>query len=127
MKNSDKPDEQDEQDEPDEPDEPDSRDRLWIPEVLRTGFGGSAVKVWTFLYLNQPRWFTAQEIAQNLGMPLRTAQGALRALSHLPRILCQEEQREGKGRGRRLKIYSFQTILPYGPHHKRWTGQSEVQ
>jgi predicted transcriptional regulator len=81
-----------------------------VPEILRTGTRGVRVKIWTFLYLNEPRWFTAQQIAEYLKMPLSTVQVALKDLRSLaPRIQCQDIDREGKGRPE--KEYSFQKIL----------------
>lgn len=81
-----------------------------VPEILRMGTRGVRIKIWTFLYLNQPSWFTAQEIAEHLNMPLSTVQVALKDLRLLaPRIQSENKQRFSKGRPE--KQYCFQQIL----------------
>jgi len=78
-----------------------------VPEILKIGTRGVRTKIWTFLYLNQPNWFTSQEIAKYLDMPLSTVQVALKDICSIaPRIKCRDKPKIGKGRPE--KMYSFQ-------------------
>ena len=71
----------------------------WVPEILKAGTRGVRAKIWIFLYLNQPDWFTSQEISGHLDMPLSTVQVALKEICSIaPRIRCRDKQRSGKGR-----------------------------
>ena len=52
-------------------------------------------------------WFTAQDVAEHLDMPLSTVQVALKDLRVLaPRIISKDKERSSKGRPE--KEYSFQ-------------------
>ena len=80
---------------------------VWVPDILKIGSRGVLAKIWAFLYVNRPMWFTAQEIAEYLDMPLSTVQVALKDLRVLAaRIICEDKERSGKGRPE--KEYSFQ-------------------
>lgn len=71
----------------------------WIPKILRIGRRGVRAKIWTFLFVNRPNWFTAQEIAGYLGMPLSTVQVAIKDVCALsPRIDNEDIKKLGKGR-----------------------------
>jgi len=78
--------------------------RVWVPEVLKMTSKGTLVKVWTFLYLNQHEWFTAEETAKHLAIPLSTVQKALAKLRVLPQIICDDEPH---WRGRPKKKYRY--------------------
>ena len=81
-----------------------------VPEILKVGTRGVRAKIWTFLYLNQPEWFTAKKMSKHLDMPLSTVQVALKEICSIaPRIKCRDKQRNGKGRPE--KEYSFQKTL----------------
>ena len=81
----------------------------WVPRILIIGKRGVRVKIWTFLYVNRPHWFTAQQIAKFLSMPLSTAQAALKDVRVLgPGLECEDKERSGKGRPE--KKYGFQGI-----------------
>jgi predicted ArsR family transcriptional regulator len=87
-------------------------ENVWVPEILRRGKRGVAVKIWTLLYLNQHRWFTAKEISGYLGVPLKTVQLKLVQLRTLPEILCSEIMTSKPGRKERryrlmLQEYGF--------------------
>jgi len=77
----------------------------WVPEILKVGSRGTPIKIWTLLYLNQSKWFTAKEIAKYLGLPLSTIQFALKDLRRLPRVICQDEPRRSAGRPRKRYKY----------------------
>lgn len=82
----------------------------WVPEILKIGTRGVRAKIWTFLFVNKPYWFTAQEIAKHLDMPLSTVQVALKDVRILgPGIVYEDIERSGKGR--REKKYSYQGLL----------------
>jgi predicted transcriptional regulator len=79
----------------------------WVPEILKVGTRGVRSKIWTFLYLNQPDWFTSNEISEHLDMPLSTVQVALKEICSIaPRIEYRDKPQSGKGRPE--KEYSFQ-------------------
>jgi len=81
-----------------------------IPEILRQGRRGSNVRIWTFLYLNDWRWFTAREIAEYLDLPLSTVQLSLRKINIIaPRIRCKDIQTDQRGRPE--KQYRFQRLV----------------
>jgi len=81
-----------------------------VPEILKVGTRGVRAKIWTFLYLNQSNWFTAQEMSKYLEMPLSTVQVALKDICSIaPRIRCKDKPKNGKGRPR--KEYSFHKTL----------------
>jgi len=83
---------------------------VWVPEILKVEKRGVRAKIWTFIYLNTPRWFTAQEISNHLGMPLSTVQMALKDLRDIaPRIDSRDKEISGKGRPE--KEYRFQRLL----------------
>jgi len=82
----------------------------WVPDILNIGTRGVRVKIWTFLFVNPSQWFTAQEIAGYLSMPLSTVQVALKDIRILgPRIESEDTKRSGKGRPK--KRYRYQAIL----------------
>ena len=88
-----------------------NRNSVVVPPILRRGRRGVDVKIWTFLFLNRGREFTAREISEYLNLPLSTAQLSLRVLiSIAPSIDCQDLDREGRGRPE--KSYRFLGILP---------------
>jgi len=78
----------------------------WVPEVLKQGSKGMEVRVWTFLYLNQPQSFTAKEIANYLDAPLSTVQQALKKLRTQPKIRCEDVKTPYKGRRQKRYTYS---------------------
>jgi hypothetical protein len=79
-------------------------EEVFVPQILVLGTRGVRVKIWTFLLLNRPRWFTARQIAQHLRMPLSTVQVALHDLRDIaPNI--QDNDRVRSERGRREKEY----------------------
>ena len=76
-----------------------SEAEVWVPPVLRIGSRGVRAKIWTFLYLNRPKWFTARDISTHLDMPLSTVQVALKDLLLIaPRIQSNDKDRFRKGR-----------------------------
>ena len=80
-----------------------------VPEILKVGTRGVRAKIWTFLYLNQPNWYTSQEISKHLDMPLSTVQVSLKDICSIaPRIKCRDKPKTGKGRPERE--YSYRTI-----------------
>ncbi len=105
-----------------------------VPEILKIGTRGVRAKIWTFLYLNRPNWFTSQEISRHLDMPLSTVQVALKDICSIaPRIKCKDKPKSGKGRTE--KEYSFQRTLTslsgwrwrcfFGARSNQWTCVSE--
>ena len=81
-----------------------------VPGILKLGRRGANIKAWTFLRLNENQWYTAREISGYLGLPLSTAQLALRRLDGIaPRIHSQDIM--VNQRGRREKQYRYQTNL----------------
>ncbi len=87
-----------------------SEDPVEVPGILRTGRHGSNIKVWAFLYVNSGHWFTSRKIAEYLGLPLSTAQLALRQVDRMaPRV--KSEDIEVDHRGRREKRYRFQRLI----------------
>ena len=85
----------------------DETKRPLVPEILKVGTRGVRAKIWTFLYLNQPIWFTSHEISNHLDMPFSTVQVALKDICIIaPRIKCRDKPTIGKGRPE--KEYSFQ-------------------
>jgi hypothetical protein len=84
-------------------------EEVFVPNVLLWGTRGVRVKIWTFLFVNKPRWFTARQIAQYLQMPLSTVQVAIHDLLTIaPNI--QDNDRIRSDRGRREKEYQFNPI-----------------
>ena len=78
----------------------------WVPPILKLGTRGVRTKIWTFLYVNENRWFTAKEISRYLKMPLSTVQLALKDIrQYAPRIISDDKYKSGKGRPE--KIYVF--------------------
>ena len=85
------------------------REEPEVPDILKMGRRGSNIKCWTFLRLNENRWFTAREVSGFLELPLSTVQLALRRLVIIaPRIQSEEIQVDQRGR-REIK-YRFQRI-----------------
>ena len=83
---------------------------IWVPQILKIGRRGVNAKIWTFLYVNQGRWFTAKEISKHLDMPQSTVQSALKQiLPKSPRVISLDIKRDGRGRPE--KKYSFQRLL----------------
>ena len=79
---------------------------IWVPPILRVGSRGVRAKIWTFIYLNRSKWFTARDISTHLEMPLSTVQVALKDLLLIaPRIQSNDKDRFRKGRPE--KEYSF--------------------
>ena len=86
-----------------------TRDEPEVPGILKMGRRGANIKAWTFLRLNENRWFTARDVAGYLELPLSTVQLALRRLVIIaPRI--QSEDIQVDQRGRREIRYRFQLI-----------------
>ena len=84
---------------------------VYVPPLLKVGHRGVNVKVWALLRVNPDCWFTSQEIAQCLEMPLSTVQLALKNLRLLaPRVVYRDKPHPGKGRPK--KEYQFQRIKP---------------
>ena len=71
------------------------RGNIWVAEVLKIGNRGVRAKIWTFLYVNESRWFTAKEISDYLEMPHSTVQVALKdLLRYAPRVWSVDKERE---------------------------------
>jgi hypothetical protein len=81
-----------------------------IHPLLKYGRRGVHVKIWVFLRDNPSRWFTAQQIARYLGMPLSTVQVAVKDVLLLaPRVKSRDIIRPRRGRPE--KRYRFQPII----------------
>jgi predicted ArsR family transcriptional regulator len=77
----------------------DTEKKVQVPRILFTGKRGVNIKIWTFLYINDHRWFTAKEISEYLELPLSTVQLSLKRINKIaPRIHSEDIQTEGPGR-----------------------------
>lgn len=85
-----------------------TRDEPEVPGILKMGRRGANIKAWTFLRLNENRWFTARDVAGYLELPLSTVQLALRRLVNIAPLVKSEEISVDQ-RGRREKQYRYQT------------------
>jgi len=78
--------------------------KVWVPPVLTNGKRGTLIKIWTFLLLNQPSWFTTKEITEYLKISRTSAESALKKLREYPEIHCEKER---PWRGRPQNRYRY--------------------
>lgn len=84
-----------------------SKRKVWVPPVLMEGKRGILVKVWTFLLLNQPNWFTTKEIAEYLKISRISVERVFKKLREYPEIRC-EKGKPWRGRPENKYQYSEQ-------------------
>lgn len=85
--------------------------QVWVPEVLKKVQRGAPIKVWVFLYVNQPMWFTGREIAEYLGIPVSSVLCALKEVRKLPKIGCKPKKEARAGRKELMYRFSEREVF----------------